>query len=362
MFDTIASIWAGFLGKLSNYKESRKLVWLLLASFIAGWLATAFASWISYPAYLGMIDFLPGSDRIAAAFTVGIAAFIYFDLAYVGGFLVERWKRVPADLQNYSALGFRIFFFSGIVFLSADFYMNQAGATYRADEAGGERIVSVYSPDPEAVAQLRADKGRLAGVESGKIGGYGWEDPQGRWRLNGTGKRMAADLRASIRRAEKVDSTAMAVYLADVEAANSKKEQRRSKAAATLKNGVYGVYLFIFLLCIVQAYIVETIQAATFTESSALKGKKSVKARKPGFFQRFRESIAPAPAAPGGAVATEAGYLIQCEKCGKEAIKKAPNARFCTDQCRQEAWESRTGAKVKKGGNGRKAKTTKIGF
>lgn len=359
MFDTIKCLWLGFSGRLSHEKESRKMIWLLLASFLAGWLATLFAAWVSFPAYRAMIDFLPDAEMIAAAFTFGIAFFIYFDLAYVGGFLVERWKAVPGHLQTYTALGFRILFLAGIIFLVADFYMNKTGATYRADEAGGEMISFHYTTPQAVVAQLKQDRERLQGIENGTIGGYGWQDEAGRWRLNRTGKKMAADLRQSIRRTEQKDSTLQARHILDVTRENTRLEQIKHKAGKTLRNGVYGVYVFIFLLCIIQAYIVETIQAASpdgHFQNEPPKPAAAGKRKTESIANKARGIFTPSAA---GVVAESGGYKITCKNCGTEAFKKSNRAVFCSDACRVEYWEREKGAKVKKG---KTKKPQKIGF
>ncbi len=37
------------------------------------------------------------------------------------------------------------------------------------------------------------------------------------------------------------------------------------------------------------------------------------------------------------------GYEIVCDHCGEPAVMKSPKARFCSDSCREKAWEKNTG-------------------
>ena len=44
--------------------------------------------------------------------------------------------------------------------------------------------------------------------------------------------------------------------------------------------------------------------------------------------------------------------VTKCGNCGKSFERKTTNHTYCCDECRIEAWEKRTGAKVKKGKKG----------
>jgi hypothetical protein len=363
MFDTLKALWLGFSGSLSGYGEARRLVWLLLVAFLAGWLATVFAAWISFPSYYSTISYLPGSMVIGWAFTLGIAGFLYFVLSYLSGYLVERWKRITPARRNYTALGARIFTVCAILFLCVDMYMNLQGSEHRAKEAAGNREKFTYQTPAETADMLAGDKEKLTGIEAGKVGGYGWRDPKtGIFWLNTSGKRAAADLRGSIRRAEQSDSTARAAFLADIRAANSEKAAIEGKAQSTLKNAVYGVYILIFLLGIVQGYITETIQAAGLEDRpedqpSVEVKKKRQEARK---LKRGNGIKQAATGQPRPAIAMQGkGYQIECKHCGESVVMKSHLAKYCGPECRQAAWEKRTGAKLKKG---KKTGVQKIGF
>ena len=355
MFDTLKSLWVGFSGSLGEHGEARKLVWLLLVAFLAGWLAAVFAAWISYPSYYSTISYLPKAQIIGWAFTLGIAGFLYFVLSYLSGFLVERWKRIPVSQRNYTALGARIFAVCAVLFLCVDMYMNLQGSEHRAKEAAGEIERYTYQTPPETVNRLEGYRAKLAEVEGGKIGGYGWRDPKTKifW-LNTSGKRAAADLRASIRRTEQNDSTTQAAFLADIEQANNEKKQIERKAQSTLKNAVYGVYVLIFLLGIVQGYIVETIQATE--KKGTIEAPEKTKKRKSNKPKFNPNTIASQPA-PAIAMSGK-GYQIECGYCGESVVMKSHRAKYCSPECRQSAWEERTGAKLKKGKKG----VEKIGY
>lgn len=363
MFDTLKALWLGFSGSLSQYGEARRLVWLLLVAFLAGWLATIFAAWISFPSYYSTISYLPGALVIGWAFTLGIAGFLYFVLSYLSGFLVERWKRTPAGRRNYTALGARIFAVCAVLFLCVDMYMNLQGSEHRAKEAAGKLERYTYQTPAETAARLEGYRAKLEGIEAGRVGGYGWKDRKTNifW-LNSSGKRAAADLRGSIRRTEQADSTAQAAFLADITAANTDRQATETKARTTLKNAVYGVYILIFLLGIVQGYIVETIQAAGLedipeaqlgVEASKMPPHNGKKTKGNSIAQGIKGQPRPAIAMQGK------GWQIECKHCGETAIMKSHLAKYCGDECRQAAWEKRTGAKIKKG---RKKGVEKIGY
>lgn len=265
MFDTLKCIFSGLTGGLRDTREARKLVWLLTITFVAGLLATAFAAWVSYPAYRGMVQYLPGSEIIAISFTAGVALFIYFVLAYLSGFSVEIWRGVPMQDRNYHRLGAIIFGICAAVFLSTDFYMNMQGKGYRAQQAAGTVAAFTYVTPADQVQRLAADRRKVDQLTSGKIGGLGWRDPKtGIFHLNQSGKRTLKALELSIRRTEQADSTARTAFLSDQVRTNADRDRRENKIGATLENAVYGVYLFVLLLTIVQAYVVEVIQAATY--------------------------------------------------------------------------------------------------
>lgn len=355
MFDTLKSLWVGFSGSLGNHGEARKLVWLLLVAFLAGWLATVFAAWISYPSYYATINYLPAAKIIGWAFTLGIAGFLYFVLSYLSGFLVERWKKIPEIQRNYTALGARIFAVCAVLFLCVDMYMNLQGSEHRAKEAAGNLERYTYQTPTETVDRLDGYRTKLAEIEAGKIGGYGWRDPKTKifW-LNKSGKKAAADLRASIRRTEQNDSTTQAAFLADIAQANNEKKTIESKAQSTLKNAVYGVYLLIFLLGIVQGYIVETIQAEGLEGVTYDKKKEPKKQKNQNSIASFNLNTELKPAI---SMSTK-GYEIECKHCGENAVMKSHRAKYCSPECRQAAWEERTGAKLKKGKKG----VEKIGY
>lgn len=265
MFSTIQSLFNGFAGKL--YGESAKLVWLLLVTFLAGWAATFFAGWVSFPSYYALLEHLPGARIIAICFTAGIAGFIYFSLAYLSGYCIEHWMNSP--VRNYTALGAKIIAIAALVFLAVDFYMNMQGKEYRAEEAAGTAQTFTYQTDPAHTKRLEADRSKLDELTTCKIGGLSWIDPEtGRCYLNQSGKKMQKELTASIRRVEQADSTARARFIADLDTSNQDRDEREASLKATLRNAVYGVYLFVLMFCIVQAYIVESMQIRGYAEGS----------------------------------------------------------------------------------------------
>ena len=341
MFDTIKSLWSGFSGSLRQTTEARTLVWLLLITFIAGWVFVAFAGWISFPSYRAAISYLPGADLIAMFFTCGVAGFLYFALAYLSGFAVERWMQVAMAVRNYRLLGARILGVAAVLFLTVDVYMNLQGTSYRAANAAGELAKFTYETPRARQGEIATDRATLARLQAGELGGYGWRNPKdGIYHLNNSGKLYQRELSANIRRMQVADSTDRAAQLADIEAANADRNETETQAKAALKNAVYGVYVLVLILCIVQAYITETIQEAQ------------------GISYRHTNTVVPSPAYAPRATA-EASLSIpldgirtthtgECANCGKEFHVRRKGHKYCSEKCRVEAWEHRTGKTLRK--------------
>lgn len=358
MFDTLKCLFAGFAGQLKAAGEARRLVWLLLFTFLAGWLATAFAGWISWPSYRGSIAYLPGADLIATFFTGGIAGFLYFALAYLSGFAVERWKGTDAAARNYTALGARVFAVAAALFMVVDLYMNYQGTTHRAKEAAGNVATFTYQTPPDRARQIDKAQVTLEKLQAGQIGGYGWRNPKdGIYYLNNSGKRYQRQLSAQIERLQTADSTDRAAALADVEALNADRAETESLAKDALKNAVYGVYVLVLLLCIVQAYIVETIQEAlgqSWTApkpSAATTGTRAAATRQTGNPSKT-VSVPLEGQAIGKASQTEKTSKTDsqrtCPNCGNPVIGRR-NKVYCSETCRQTAWEQRNGKQLRRG-------------
>lgn len=369
MFDTANNLWNGLLGKFKDNDEGRRLIWLLLIVFVSGWVVTAFAAWLSFPAYLSLVQYFPGAVQVAIGFTGVVAIFIYFALAYLSGYAVQSWKRVSR--KSYSGLGARIMGISAILFLVVDFYMNMTGKDVRATEAAGAVAVFSYTTPAADLQTIQAAQTKLSEIEAGNVGGYGWRDPKtGIFWLNKSGKSAAADLRATIRRTQQADSTSRAAFLADQAIANQQRGQIEASAKATLTKAVYGVYVLVGILCIVQAFINETLtpsesltispQSTNGVGAKVQSQPAQVRTIGGGFWGRLfgRPSLVTAQANTGTAQGNPGGYQITCKHCGNEALMKSHLAQYCSDACKENAYTARTGRKVNKGGKKRK----QIGF
>lgn len=259
MFDTIKCLIAGFTQELEEKPKAEKLVWILLIAFVAGWFVTLFAAWVSLPAYAAMNEALPYSTQVALFFTISIAVFLYFTLSYLSGFAVEIWVGVNKSDRDYTKVGARIFLACTLIFLTADLYMSWKGREYRADENAGTEQVFAYTTSIQDLESIQTDKDKLSDLLRGKFGGYGWKE-KGVYYLNQSGKKYQRSLSENIRRVQQADSTNRALYISDMERKNSKIDQTRERLSATLGNAVKGVYAFMLMLCIAQAFCVETIQ------------------------------------------------------------------------------------------------------
>jgi len=355
MFDTLKCLWAGFSGELESYGEPRKIIWLLLFTFLAGWLTTAFAGWISFPSYRSAISFLPFADYVSLFFTSGVAGFLYFALAYIGGWAVEKWRISPAP--NYTLLGARILGAATVVFLVVDMYMNYQGTTHRAKEVAGEVVQYTYKTPAERQGQMGTDRETLQQLQAGKLGGYGWRDPRtGIYHLNNSGKKYQRELSGNIRQLMLADSTDRAAFLTDVAALNQERTETRTLTEDALKNAVYGVYVLVFILCIVQAFIVETIQDAMgLNVVSKSVGPVRTATRKTASLGSTTVSY---PIEPFGKAKTSqtdkrldgkaSTDKRQCKTCGTE-ITGRKDKKYCSTACRQAAWEKRSGKKLRRG-------------
>lgn len=346
MFDTIKALWAGFSGGLKEFGEARKMVWSLLFTFLAGWLATAFAGWISYPSYRSFIAYLPGADLIALFFTAGVACFLYFALAYLSGFSVERWRGTDPNVRNYSILGARIFGVAAILFLTVDLYMNFQGTTHRANDVAGSVATFSYTTPSSRQADLDRDRERLDQLLNGQLGGYGWPDQKGVFHLNNSGKKYQRELSANIRRLQTADSTDRAAALANVEALNTDRAEVKALAKDAMKNAVYGVYVLVLILCIVQAYITEVIQ-----EAQGISWVRSAPRTAPSVATATRKTAMSAkvsiPLEPSK-TATRHTATRHCAHCGEEFTGRK-DKKYCSDDCRMDAYEIRTGKKLRRG-------------
>ncbi|MDW3651803.1 MAG: hypothetical protein R8P61_32290 [Bacteroidia bacterium] len=272
MFDTIKCLVAGFTLQLSAYRKAEKVVWILLVVFLTGWLTTAFAAWVSQPAYLAMTNSLPYAFELSMFFTIGIASVLYFMLSYLAGFCVEIWLSVPKADRDYRPVGAKIFLGCALLFLSADLYMNWKGREYRADENAGAKQVFSYTMSESDQADIKKHHHALSKLLGGNLGGYGWKDKQGLYHLNQSGKKYQRELSSSIRRIQQSDSTKQAQFISSMNANNKLINDTKQRIKDTLGNAVKGVYAFMLMLCIAQAFCVENIQreaAAVFAKSGA---------------------------------------------------------------------------------------------
>lgn len=357
MWDTLSCIWAGLAGRLNAYNEARRLVWLLIVTYLFGWLATAFVCWVSQPTYLALIEYLPGAGTVSWGFAGGVAAFLYFGLAYVAGYWVERMRGVPDAQRNYTPLGARVIGLAVVMFAGCDLYMQTQGAHYRAADVAGEPERLAYQ-DNTLAERMAGDSERLNAIEGGKVGGYGWRDPKtGTYHLNNGGKRAADELRANIRRAAQADSLQRVAAFGAVEAANTRKADLQARADKTLSGASYAVYVVILLLCIVQAYVVETIQAALLPD-----GRPGAAG---GGSRTERDAVRGAVHSPlvlndtpgkigyeytGGTVASAKGTTHACQHCGTAYTRRTVWQKYCGEPCRIAAFEARTGRTVKRKG------------
>ena len=261
MFDSISCLWKGFSFKLREYRQAEKVVWILFVVFITGWLTTAFASWVSLPAYLSMTNNLPYAFYVAMFFTIGIASVIYFMLSYLAGYCVEIWLSVDKKLRDYTTVGARIFLACTVVFLSADAYMNWKGREVRAKENSGTKQNFAYQMSATDAEDLKTYKKDLKDLLAGKLGGYGWRDPKTKiYHTNRSGKKYQREISSNIRRIQQSDSTKQAQYIISMNANNKLVDDTELRLKSTLGNAVKGVYAFMLMLCIAQAFCVETIQ------------------------------------------------------------------------------------------------------
>lgn len=271
MWDTFKAIAAGFTGKLDHLPEARKLVWLLTLTFLAGWAATAFAAWISFKSYYSIIGaWMPGADVIAWFITITIACTMYYGLAYLSGYLVEIWKKVPRPVRDYSVLGARLMFVFVVCFGFLDFHMNLEGGKEIINQSAGG-VVSADLPTLSAPTQqaIASDQKRLDDLLSGKLGSYVWYDKKGKkYYLNDSGKLLAKQLNQSIARQQEYMATVSTVAIEKAKAEEAQRQQYLTRNHQIVSFLVYFIYGIMGLLTLVQAYCTETIQIAARTSGT----------------------------------------------------------------------------------------------
>ena len=134
MFDLIHSIAAGFGGKLKDFPEARKLIWLLIVALFFSSCCVFFIAYVSYTRYRAVAGFLPGADAVALCFTAGIALFMYYVSSHVSAFAVESWLYGKSRLAWQGVI---IFAVAGILVGVIDYRMNLDGAEDVAEQSAG---------------------------------------------------------------------------------------------------------------------------------------------------------------------------------------------------------------------------------
>lgn len=361
MFDTLKSIWAGLAGRLNAHPEARRLVWPLLIVYLFGWLATAFVVWVAQPTYLSLLTSLPGSEHMAWAFSIGLALCIYFFTAYVAGYAVERWLSVPVEHRNYSPIGVRIFGAALALFGGVDLFMQTQGAVVHGENAAGEKVVYAYT-DETLTNRMAENRAKVAEIRTGKTGRgeYGWPDLDGQYRLNKKGQKEVARLEAEISKDADLDRMQREATRAGVEQTNTRKDEIKGRVSGVLSYASWGVYAVLLILCVIQGYIVENIQAALL-EMGYVEERPS----------RQQWNYAPLSRGAAGLVTAEdgrrpAGYKIEtqdnamhtphalhgtCEHCGTGYTKRTTWQKFCSEPCRVAKWEAENPGKKAKARN-----------
>lgn len=368
MFDTLRAIWAGLTGKLEHVQEARKLVWLLLLCYLAGLALTAFAAWVSFNSYYKVVSWLPAAEYLSWAVTIMVAFVMFFLLAYLSGYVMERWMGVPAPDRDYGVLGARICLVAAICFGVIDYRMNLQGGQVIVKESAG----TVAAPDFTAIAQgqasgIEADRKMLQDLQAGRLGGYGWRDPKTKtYHLNDNGKLLGRRLTASIERQQALIERQAAAAEAEWQQAEADREQYLKTNNQVVTFMVQYVYALMLLICFMTAWMVETIQRLAGTT-----GKRGYTAPTPQGrgTQRDRDldtDMPPVGFRPATARTTSnvsanltrpvhdtplatddtgheesaGGYRYNCTNCGISYVAKRPGqpgrGTFCCDDCRME--------------------------
>lgn len=274
MFDTWKSIFAGFSGKLKDYSEARKLVWLLIITGFFSLCCVFFAAYVSFSRYRDLAGILPGADIVAICFTVGIAGFIFFASSYIALFTAEIWIYGETNLSGARAI---TFFCVGLVVAIGDYHMNIDGAYDVAQKAVGqleqvneEQIRSRYA------SEIKTEETRLSDLLGGKLGGYGWKNTKtGVYHLNNSGKKFQRSISQNIERLRVQEAKAIDDERQRINRDNSEKTQRKDQTHSRLLVVVRSVYIIQFFLCLVMALIGVSMSEAMGENVPSKKSKKA---------------------------------------------------------------------------------------
>jgi hypothetical protein len=390
MFELFKSVAAAFGGRLSEAPEARKLVWLMLVTLFFGGCCVFFVAYVSYSRYRAVAGFLPGADGVAICFTVGIALFMYYASSHVSAFAIELWLRGVSRLAWQGAVLIAI---AGLLVGVIDYRMNVDGAQDVALASVGETAAvdeaALVKPFAESIAALES---RIAEVKQkyywkGKL--YFEPYPVTRhslatWSLD-TAKVNQLDRQIAVQ--EELKAAALGDARERYAGEKSRRSELRDTTHARLRVAVRGVYFLQFLLTLVLAFILlqmdDALRGSDGRTAGVKPGKQNIgfgTAAVPSSADRNRierlqheiemlKNSQNGNRVPENTVAVQKetaavmdetvgvmqdpesetltvyhhskGFKIICENCGKEAVKKSPQARFCSKRCRIRSWNGR---------------------
>lgn len=253
MFDIIKAIIWGFSGKFSDHPQARKSVWILLITGFFSLCCLFFAAYVSFSRYVDLTGFLPGAGKVAFAFTLGVAGYIFFASSYISTFAAEKWMLKKSNLNGGIATAL---FLSAIVVGLGDYQMNLDGAADVANAAAGQ----IHQMDDASIRAKYTDdikdaQGKLDALLAGQLGGYGWQDKKGVYHLNNSGKRFQRALTSQIDKLRTDMSSEIQAERQRIDQMNGERSDRKTITHERLLIAVRAVYFIQFALCLVMALL-----------------------------------------------------------------------------------------------------------
>lgn len=389
MFDFFkVSIYA-FTGKLKNHPTLRKAYWAFLFVIILSLIALSYNAFMSFSFYLSRLDQLPFAQELSWLVTIGIALGVYFCMSFVAGFTLDLWNGRKEKTEGFAPL----FLFCCLVLLGAvswDIFANLEGV-----DPVSQKSTVFYQENQEAsVRNQYASKIEEKKLEIAHIKHvYSWCPSHGKEALGkycpknvlnflpypttsvskSRHRKNVAQvdrIQNEIAELERLQAKAIDAALDDYQRDKSRYDtsvQRKQITHTTIVKFIYIVVLLIAFMT--NAYIDAVIEYVDGENPDPDKpsglqrlddriphsSNGQLKANQPiGFHSDSTKMGARLTVPPKTLIFQEKqrfskqGYEIICENCGKKAIKNSPNrAKYCSTECRKEAYEKRTGKQMK---------------
>ncbi|MEO1215580.1 MAG: hypothetical protein AAFY45_18750 [Bacteroidota bacterium] len=389
MFDFFkVSIYA-FTGKLKNHPTLRKAYWAFLFVIILSLIALGYNAFMSFSFYLSRLDQLPFAQELSWLVTIGIALGVYFCMSFVAGFTLDLWNGRKEKTEGFAPL----FLFCCLVLLGAvswDIFANLEGV----DPVSHKSTVFYQENQEASVRNQYTTKIEEKKLEIAQIKHlYSWCPTHGKEALGKYCSKNVLNflpypttsvsksrhrknvaqvnrIQNEITELERLQAKAINAALDDYERDKSRYDtsvQRKQITHTTIVKFIYIVVLLIaFMTNAYMDAVIEFVEGenpdpeppsglqklderVSQSSNGQLKENQVI-----GFLSDSTKTEARLTVPPKSLIVrdirtvSKQGYEITCQNCGKKAIKNSPNrAKYCSTECRKEAYEKRMGKEIR---------------